>query len=342
MERAEAKVCYDFVNAKVRGMRSKLYEGPRLLALAQAGTLPEIFHGVYPAETFSGYLQFERKLAEDHVRDLKLVSGYLSGALGELFAWLLVGYQVENAKVALRLHWAGGDRRAAEEQMIAPTRALTERLDKLLQAPTLAAFAQAMPVPELRDALLRAAGATPVADSGPPPTALFDMALDSAYLRKLVRLASPFDGWIRRLTAFDVDGRNVLLLLRARFGYDRPLDEVRPFLTPGGVYFRQHEADRLAAAPGLGEALAFVEERFLPPDLRRSSAGLPELEDALQRQQYRLAVHGFAESVIAEPLVVAFFYIKRAELANLVRLTESLRHGLSRDEIGRELLVLER
>jgi hypothetical protein len=73
-QRAESMISQDFVAAQVRGMRSKLFEGNRLVALADSKSLPELFRRVRPRDTFEGHLAFERDLLADQIRELDRIS----------------------------------------------------------------------------------------------------------------------------------------------------------------------------------------------------------------------------------------------------------------------------
>ena len=103
MRRERSTVCFDFINAKVRGKRSKLFESHRLRSLAECRTLPDLFRRVYPSRGFTNHLDFERLLLSDHIRHLDKVSRYLSGRVSDLFQWLMVRYQLENLKVVVRV-----------------------------------------------------------------------------------------------------------------------------------------------------------------------------------------------------------------------------------------------
>jgi vacuolar-type H+-ATPase subunit C/Vma6 len=327
----------DFVNAKVRGMRSKLFEGERVRTLASARHLPELFRQVRPLAGFAGHLEFERMLAGDFVRDLDRVLRYLDGAMFALFEWLIVRQQLENIKVALRFYGAGGSPAAAAALICPMPSWLALPLDKLLAAPDLRRFAAALPVPELAAALARWLDSPRRLDGF-----TLEMVLDSAYLRKLRRLALTAKGWTRRLVAFDVDAQNLLLLLRAKFNYSFAFDDVHEFLTPSGVYLSAEAASAVYAAADWAGAIRAIPAGCLPAADREGASALAQIEDGLALRQYRLAVRCFVESVLDLAVVTGYYYIKRTELANLVRLTEGIRQGLPREEVEARLLLAHR
>jgi len=337
MEREQATVSIDFVNARVRGMRSKLYESERLVELADTRSLPELFRRLRPSDAFAGHLEFEQRLAGDTVRELNTISRYLSGNYNRLFCWLLAHFQLENLKVVLHAYMAHEPPTAAEKLMTPAPAWLGVDVASLFQAPNLRRFAAALPMKELRNDLAKL-----LDKNEAPEPAVVEMTLDSAYLKTLGLLAAATQGWTRELAGREVDARNVLLMLRARFNFNRDFAVIRSFIEPSGVRLTRYRVERIAGARGLPEALAVAAEICLPFGERGSFATIQQFEDALVRTQYRLASRCLAEAVLEEAVVFGYYYIKCAELANLVRLTESIRYGLTRDEIKERLLLLSR
>ena len=336
--RAETVVPEDFINAKVRGMRSKLLEGNRLIALAESKGLPELFRRVQPAYTFESHLAFERDMLADHIRELALILKYLPGRVGDLFYWLLAYYQLENLKVALRAYVAK-EAAADAEPMMAPVPAfLALPLQRLFEAPDLRRFAQGVPVAEFRAALIAETGAS----AETPDPAVLDTALDKAYCERLLELCPGMDEWILRLVFYDVDVRSLFLIFRAKFNYKVAFSEIERFIVASGVYLTRDLAARLYAARDLPQAIGAVPLGILPRARRRGILSLRELEETLLLQQYRLANRCFVESVVNISAVVAYYYIKRVEFGNIVRVTEGVRHGMPRADIESRLLLLPR
>ena len=142
-QRAESAASEDFIVAKVRGMRSKLFEGSRLAALADSKSLPELFRRVRAGDTFEDHLAFERDLLADQVRDLDKISRHLSGHILRLVQWLLVHFELENLKVVLRAYLSKKTL-AETEAVMAPVPAwLALPVSRLFDAPDLRRFAAA-------------------------------------------------------------------------------------------------------------------------------------------------------------------------------------------------------
>ena len=332
-QRAESTIPGDFVVAKVRGMRSKLFEGNRLAALADSKSLPELFRRVRPRDTFEGHLEFERDLLADQIRELEKMSRQLSGPAYDLVQWLLAHYELENLKVALRAYLSKKTVAEAEELMAPVPARMALPMGRLFDAPDLRRFAANVPVEEFREALLRAIGA----DKTPDSTAL-ETALDAAYYRKLLELAAGTDEWIRKLVAFDVDFHALSFILRSKFNYNLPLSRIHPFIVTSGLFLTPHVGERLYAAHDPAQAINAVPRSFLSLEKRRGIASLRQLDEALLLRQYQLAARCFVESIVTIPAVIAYYYIRRIEFMNLVRVTESVRHSLPRADIENRLL----
>lgn len=335
MRREPSSICFDFINAKVRGMRSKLFESGRLRGLAESRSLPDLFRRVYPSAAFAGHLDFERRLLGDHIRHLDKVSRYLSGKVSELFRWLLVRYQLENLKVVLRCYLSKQDHAVAEALMAPVPRRLSLPTEKLFESLGLADLAVSLEVEEFRDALIEL-----VKETKRPDVFTVEMTLDRAYFKKLAGLALRMKGWIRRLVAFDVDSRNLLLLLRARFNYDQTFDDIKSFITLTDVYVNRRTAEYVHGTDDLADAVERIPPACLPSNRRNGFSSPAQVEDALLLRQYQLAVRCYAESILDVATVMSYYYIKRVELANLIRLTESIRYGLPRERVAERLLML--
>ncbi|GEM_PF-2368330 len=333
MRRQQSETSSDFINAKIRGMRSRLFEAERLSALTESRTLPELFRRLYPTETFEGHMQFESHVVRDSIRQLDRVLGCLSGPTFSLFEWLMVGFEVENIKVAMRCYVARENRTEAQALMIPLPRWMTLPADAMFDAQDLAHFVRGIPEPHLQlgmSSFVRRA-------AKPDPFSL-DMALDQTYLRRLKYLAAQADEWPRKLAGFDMGRRDLLLLLRARFNFHRNYADVLPYLTHAVSFLGPHTAQQIFDAADLQEATRRIPDTVIPADQREGTVSLTRLEDLLLLQQYRLAVRCFTESVLDHAAAVAYFYMKQIETINLIRLTESIRHSLPREEVESMLL----
>jgi len=92
----------DYLAARLHGRRSRMAEAERLEALSHLQDVCELGRAVYPNSEYHSALEFQRRLAQDLLQEICGFLRHLEGPGGELLAWMLVRFQVENMKVLLR------------------------------------------------------------------------------------------------------------------------------------------------------------------------------------------------------------------------------------------------
>jgi len=327
---------YDFLCARLRGVRASLYERDRLSRLCDCTSLEQLLRQLYPGRQIGDHIALERALTESHVSQLARVAKHLAGAERKLFAWLLCHYQLEALKVIFRC-WAN------HEPMDVLTRYLPELprklalpVELLMQANSLGGFAAAVPVPVLRRALQRLQGQ----DQRPEDLYPVQATLDHAYyaeLRTILRRVPERHRLpAQRMVRLDVAIYDILVLARGRLNYSLSFDELVAPVVAAGELLAGSRARRLGQAGDLAQLLD-----ALPRALRRAGAAAQDvqnLEHALWTRLYDVANHSFYTRLFDLGTVAAFYYIKRVELANLIRVVESVRAGLPPDRIRTQLI----
>jgi len=333
-----AKVTVDltYTIAKVRAMRSDLYEGPQLAALERASNIPELAQLLGFEEAALSALELESLLTARHVADLLRVGRLLDGARGRLFDWLLARYQMENLKVVLRF-WAAGEPLERLSRMLVEVEGLEPLpVEALAEARDLGGFIRLVPEPVFAEGLSQgvsyweAEGRTFLAEAG----------LDAAYFRELIRRHHELGRADRTATDLlirsDLDGYNLLVVCRAQLNYHLQLEDVARFVVAGGRIPRsallQARGDSLT---DILTGLRVMEVLHLGESLPGS---LPELEDAMTLRLYRVANRCYYQSMLDLGGPVAFYYLKRNELANLIKVAEGLRYEVSWAEVARRLV----
>ena len=312
-------------------MRSFLYEGDRALDLCRARSMSDLIGELLPAYPVTSALDFERSLVVMHVKELLRVGVQLSGAFADFYEWALARYCLENVKVILRSGFSGESAettRALVADLPAP---LALPLDRLVEVRTSPASIPALiPHRPIADLVARAM----IAGDNDP--FLLESAMDAGYLRMLVKAAEDLPRRHRagavRLVGCEVDTANVMLALRARLNYELEPEAVAPFFDEGGAVppERWHA---LVADPSVERAMELT--RVEVPRKPRAT----RLEWELTRKLYRLACGIFRRSLDDFGVVVAFFYIKRAELADLLQVVGAQSYGLSADDLRPRLVT---
>jgi len=317
---------FDFLQAKIHGLRSRVYESARLDDLCGLRTIAQLWHRLYPESEAADHHALQRRLLADHVDTLQTICLHLPERLAPLLAWMTRRYQVENLKVLLRA-WKSHTPYARVEPFLAPLRAEFDLPARaLLKATSLADFLLLIPLEEFRAAAQRHAAEQIENDD----TFFLETAFDAAYYQRLLdeqrRLPGEHRRSTERLIDFEVVTYNLLCLFRLKLNYGLPFDQVRPFLVsqvPHPV-----RLERIYDFPHFADMAARIPSRFLPAELAGKVSNVADLERALWAQGLRLANRQFYRATGLLAGVVGFFIIKRVELANLIRVVEGVRYGL--------------
>ncbi|MCK4376342.1 MAG: hypothetical protein KAX19_13480, partial [Candidatus Brocadiae bacterium] len=76
---ALSEVPFEFVNARLRGRRSRFYEGARLRELTRERTVEELAWRLFPGEEVSDPSALERRMLSACAAELHSVTAYLAG-----------------------------------------------------------------------------------------------------------------------------------------------------------------------------------------------------------------------------------------------------------------------
>ncbi len=314
----------DFVVAKVRGMRGKLYEGERLSKLCTSPGIEDLAALLAPGEAVGDASRLQQRLTAAHVASLHRVLTALRGDEADLFLWMMRRYQVENLKVLLRCWAAKSSERALSAYSVDVPESLSLPSRSLLESPSLEVLISRIPVPQFRAGAMLGLGE--FEESG----RLFfvEAGIDRAYFTELEARAQRIRGVartaVRELVRLELDAYNVMLTLRAVFNYAIPFNKIRQFLAPFGDHAALHVLEQLRKATNIDAAATAVPRALV---LHQGISAAETLETAMWRNLYLKANRWYYRSVLDFGAVVAFYYIKRVELANLIQISEHVRQG---------------
>ena len=209
----------DYLTAQIHGRRSRVADAERLDALCRLGQLPALGRAIYPDTEFQATADFQRRLAQELVREFSGFLKHLAGAGADLLRWMLARFQIENIKVLVRgfLHRAPLER--PEEYLLALPQDLTLDAPAILAADSLEKLAELLPSGAPRKSLRRALG---VYHEQPRPFFL-EAALDQGYFQELLDRVAPLSGedkeLIKPIVRQEVDAFLLLLAVRGKFHY---------------------------------------------------------------------------------------------------------------------------
>ena len=313
-----------------------MYEKEKLARLCELRGFANLVGAIFPEDGIEDHRQFQRRLAEDHLQQLTWILNYLGGRAHELFVWLLRRYQLENLKVLFRGFHARRPPREVKRYIIATPEEFALPVEQMISAAGTDEFAGLVPDASLRAAVIE--GLQSYAKKSEP--FFFEAALDAAFYSKLLSLAD--EGSAEGLAsclpllALDTDIHLVVLVLRARFNYGIDFEEIEAILrvrraAPVESLRAVHSAESVTAA---GQALP----KALAKAVGRSVQSVEDVERELGTYLHTRANAAFYGSGITMAVPVAFYFLKRIELGNLIRLAEAYRYGMSAPEMRRALV----
>ncbi|HUT37121.1 MAG TPA: V-type ATPase subunit [Planctomycetota bacterium] len=327
---------FDYIQAKVHGLRSRVYELERLDHVCDLRTIPQLWHRLYPEANPGDHHELQRRLLADHAATLEGVRDHLPEHLAPLYAWMMRRFQVENLKVLLR-GWKAKEPAQRVVPFLARVRAeLALEAAPFLKAGDLASFVLLIPEPALRAAALRAAPQH--AETG--ETFFVEAALDAAYYARLLALAADLPaahrGPCEALVRLEAALYDTLTIFRLKLNYGVTQDRARPFLVKGAL--GGVSVERLFDYPDFRDMLGHVPRELLSPEDAARVFTVADLERVLWEHLLQEANRRFYRSVGDLGLVIAFYTVKRIELANLIRVIEGVRYGLPAEAIRTGLI----
>jgi len=330
-------VSFAFLNAKVRGQRSRVYEKDRLESLTSCRDLADLARELYPAHPLKDPLALERRLAGDHVADLARLAALVAGAPGELLRWMLHRYQLENLKVLLRWVATGQRGDGWADQIVSVPGADPLPSEDLVTSDGLATFVRRMQRMGFTDLCQELVRRPHVAERA----FTIEAAWDLVYYRQLASLAGRVGGQdgarVLELVGHEIDTYALLFALRAKLNYGLEAADIVGLAPTCGRRVGTQTVRQIVHSSDLAMAIA----RLPSVTLGGRSQDLPDIEAVercLWNRTCALAARTFGSPSQGPGIVVAFFYVKRVELMNLIRLIELLRYRVGRDQIRSRLI----
>ncbi|MEZ3116338.1 ATP synthase A1 subunit C [Halobaculum sp. MBLA0147] len=339
----------EYVNARVRSRRSRLYDEEsyrRLLRMSPAEIARDMEESTYEREInelgsrFGGVDLIEYALNRNLARQFDDLLGWAEGGLYDLLVRYLRKFDAWNVKTLLRGVYSETPADEVRVDLIEAGELDPTRLERLADADSVEAI-----VDGLRDTIFGDALAGAYEDYEEVGLLIpLENAVDRAYYELLTeglgggeRLAD-----YRQYLRAEIDFRNALNAFRlARSGTD--LDPAEYFIE-GGELFSVRDVQRLAG--DMDELIAHIRESPYGDDL---SDALDRLEDAESLVDFEHALETaqveYAEALgSVDPLsvapVIGFILSKEREVDNIRAIARGKEAGLDADEIEADLVIL--
>ena len=332
----------DYLSARTHGRRSRMAEAERLDALCRHRALPDFAQSIFPETELSTAAAFQRHAVQELVRELAGLRRALAGANARLLDWLLAHFQMENLKVLLRACLAKIPFEDCQGGLVDLPNDLSLPAKALADADSLDAFTQLVPRGLFRDCLARAA----VADA--PQPYFCEVGLDRTYFQEFIARASQLSGEdksvVVALVQQEADTFHLMLVARGKFHYERSREELLSMHVAGTRIPRSRFADmlsdtdlRAAMTRSVGRALD-----ELPAEHETGSAAvMPEvarIEALAWKRTVRLANRAFRQGNVGFGAIAGYVTLRRAEVANLITISEGLRLGTAADVLRARMI----
>jgi len=329
----------DFLAARVHGRRSRLAEAGRLENLCRLPNSFELGRAVYPDTEFHTLADFQRRLAQDLVRELCGFLKHLEGPGADLLGWTLARFQVENVKVLVRAFVNRTPLETPEEYLLSLPHDLALDVPALTAASSLEEFAELLPLGPPRKSLRKALGRF----HDQPRPFFPEAALDCGYFRELLDKAEQLTGedkeLIKPIVLQEVHAFHLMLVVRGKFHYGLAPELLLPLHVRGSGIPSERFGAMLAAADVVTAAGFAVGRAIDPmPSDHGPSDGSPAVDpsalEALAWRRYlRLSNRAFRRSHMGLGTVIGYVGIRRVEVANLITLSEGIRCGAAAERI---------
>jgi vacuolar-type H+-ATPase subunit C/Vma6 len=335
---------FDFLAARLHGHRSRMAEGVKLDALCRIHNVADLARTVFAEAEPLKAIDFQRALVQELLHEISRFRAHLAGAGVGLFEWIPVRFQVENLKVLIRACITKTPFQNLNAHLISLPGSLALKAETLATAGSTADFATLLRRGPIRKSLEEAIA---VLEENPAPFFL-EAAFDRGYFRELLsrtdRLPKEDTRLIRPLVCQEVDVFHTMLVMRGIFHYALAPELLLPFHVAGtGIPFSRFTA--MLRDPDPGAAAQRLIGRVideLPSERGSGEAGtsisVASIEDLAWKRFLRLAEQAFRVSHMGLAAIVGYVGIRRVEVANLITVSEGLRHELHPDTIRARLI----
>lgn len=347
---------YAYVNARIRGMKSRLlsrHQYEELMFQPDLDSLMTVLEKTpYGGEitkakgTHAGIVAIELALRNDFVKTFRKIAKIVREEEAEKYLRIFLHrWDVQNIKSILR----GKNIHATNEEILSclvPVGELDEvTLTEVLKQPDLKAVIDLLATFEI-------IYAKPLTQAFPDfvkegDISILECALDKFYYADAlacVPSASYNDTLIRELIATEIDVINIRTVLR--LVRDRtPWEDAEKFLVAGGKEVRDRDLKRLMGLHTIEEVVADLGQtsyRFLRelPEATIRTGKISPLEKQLENYLIRKGTSSFLKDPLSIALIVGYFWAKYTEITNIRIISRSKMAFLSEDQIKEELVYV--
>lgn len=340
---------FPYINARVRGMRSRLLTQAQMEDLLGAPSMPAFLQGM-AATPYGGDLQealaryggvraVDDALARNLQRTTSKILEFADGRPRALIEVLLLRWDLSNLRVIVRGKHAG---RSPEEVIgaLLPAGTLGEVvLREMAGYPDMGPLAGTLETMEHPFAVAMAEGVAAYAASR--DLAALEMRLDRAYVERGLRVAHGRGGdaaVLREILVNEIDVANVKTALRLASAGDLEEAHRLRYFIPGGTILPQDLF--LALSAPAAQAQAWKKLRISGFSVRESPTNLVEFERETDLAAAQALAAYYRRDPLGLDIVVGYMAMKSAEVANLRLIARGKFMGLPREVLRREMVLV--
>ena len=344
---------YSFINAKLRARISKILPDETFTEMAKAPSLDAAltllqetpFARLEEVYSRTGDLkQAELELLKDEIELYNNIRQHLHSNSLELVNALLIRFEIDNLKNAIRIYF---ERRIRKHSAESDTHYIL--YDHIIHDIPVDVIVNA----ESFDEIASACEGTPYSQiirkynhTVESESSLFRMeiAFDHFYYDNLITAINKLDRMDRtialRLTGVEIDLQNINWIIRFKNFYDLPLEAVLAAIVPGGFNLDKAIIDELYSAQNVTSVLqGFVKSKYPPlatllssqtPDSRSRLLLISRILEEIMKHEVQRILAGYPFTI---GIILAYFILKRNELKKIRTILNAKHYGIEQERI---------
>lgn len=334
MQEMLANLNADFLFPKVHGMWARSLFGEDLRTLVHSHRIEALQRALSPRGLdVSQRASFQKELTRRFITEIGAVRRLLDPHGAAFYRAFIDRYFFENLKTALHVHFFPERGQNVEFLLIEGAHLPAIDAEKLTEARTVNELYRQIPKHPVREALPPILRELEKNRDIPQAECHLDRMYYERFLDAARRLPTAAREIGLKLVSTEIDVTNIVMIMRTIEFYDLDADMVAALCSEGGRLVQAASVAELARLPSrqaLVEALPRSYRVLLEPLV---DAELHVSENALWNAQFRIADSAFKDYDQPALSVVAFPFLKRAEMLNISRVFEGVHFGLSPAEI---------
>ncbi len=338
------------INAKIRALKSHMYENSRLYKLLQSKSEEEVAVHVFPDLLISSVgpnivHEFQVKLHTESMKTLKKLVKY-SHSIRPLMLSLIRRFEIANLKKIVKAIIYPRYKTGLKFLDISPYSSFNPI--QVVKRKTLKELSEAL-VNTRYEHIFNEKNI-----KSKNPAFIISNKLDILDYQELFSLFRLFRGKARsaylELIKTEADYKNLLWILRLKYYYEVPIEEVENYVISGKVYkFNLSKYEEMFESRYIDEILMAIPKKYknklekmydktYKKEIDYENVSFKEIEMCIQKIIKQSYYEFLYNNYLTAAPVISFFGLKLIEITNLNSIVEGFRFNMNREEI-KSLLI---